>query len=113
MTRFAQYNIWRAFSGMPQDVPLALCDARSVATDDLILADAIFDVGAPPHWSFESWIVAHSLTHEWFWFSDLTRDEVLIFKTNDSDPARAHCVPHVAFDHPNCPTDAPPRASIT
>jgi hypothetical protein len=110
--RFAHYNIWRAFSAPPQDVPLALCDARSVAARDLILADAIFDTGDPPHWSFEGWVVAHNPAHHWHWFSDMTRDEVLVFKTNDSDPARAHCVPHVAFDHPDCPADALPRASI-
>jgi hypothetical protein len=42
----------------------------------------------------------------------MTRDEVLIFKTNDSDPAAPHCVPHVAFDNQDCPASAPPRASI-
>jgi hypothetical protein len=110
--RFAQYNIWRAFSGPPQDVPLALCDARTVEANDLLLADAIFDAKDAPLWSFESWVVAHNPAHAWHWFSDLTAQEVLVFKTHDSDPARAHCVPHVAFDHPACPADAPPRASI-
>jgi hypothetical protein len=38
--------------------------------------------------------------------------EALIFKTHDSDPTRAHCVPHVAFDHPACAADAPARVSI-
>jgi hypothetical protein len=110
--RFVQFNIWRAFSGPPQDVPLALCDAQTVSRDDLIPADAIFDAGEPPHWSFESLVVAHNPAHRWHWFSDMTRDDVLVFKTHDSDPARAHCVPHVAFDHPTCPADAPARASI-
>ena len=32
--RYAVYNVWRAFSGPPQDVPLALCDTRTVAPDD-------------------------------------------------------------------------------
>src|SRR5438876_710721 len=34
--RTAHYNIWRAISPAPQDVPLALCDARSVAQGDLL-----------------------------------------------------------------------------
>src|ERR1700761_7934211 len=42
--RFAHYNVWRALSTPPQDIPLALCDARTVATQDLVEADAIFDV---------------------------------------------------------------------
>jgi hypothetical protein len=40
--RFTQFNIWRAISPPPQDVPLAVCDARSVAADDLVVGDAVF-----------------------------------------------------------------------
>ena len=32
--RYSVFNVWRAFSGPPQDVPLALCDVRSVAPQD-------------------------------------------------------------------------------
>jgi hypothetical protein len=110
--RIAHYNIWRALSPAPQDVPLALCDARSVGKGDLLPADAIFDRDGEDIWSFEGLVVAHSPTHRWHWFRDLGRDEVIMFKTNDSDPARAHSVPHVAFDDPDCPADVPPRASI-
>jgi len=110
--RAAHYNVWRALSPAPQDVPLALCDARSVSPQDLIAADAVFDRDGVDVWSFEGLVVAHSPSHRWRWFRDLGRDEVIVFKTHDSDPARAHCVPHVAFDDPGCPADAPPRASI-
>lgn len=110
--RVAHYNVWRALSAPPQDVPLALCDARSIAANDLIAADAVFDRDGVDVWSFEGLVVAHSPAHRWRWFRDLTRDEAILFKTNDSDPGRAHCVPHVAFDDPDCPPDVPPRASI-
>lgn len=110
--RTAHFNIWRAISPAPQDVPLALCDARSVVPGDLLPADAIFDRDGVDIWSFEGLVVAHSPAHRWHWFSDLGRDEVIMFKTNDSDPERAHSVPHAAFDNPDCPADAPPRASI-
>ncbi len=110
--RFVHYNIWRVISSPPQDVPLAVCDASSVSRDDLITAEAIFDPPGKPEWSFESWVVAHSPRHRWHWFPDMTREEALIFKTHDSDPSRAHCVPHVAFDCRSCPPDTAPRASI-
>jgi hypothetical protein len=111
--RCAAYNLWRALSPAPQDVPLALCDARTVAAEDLILADAIFDPpNGAPEWSFESWVVAHNPAHRWHFFSNLAVDEAVLFKTNDSDPARAHLMPHVAFDDPLAPEDAPPRVSI-
>ncbi len=112
LTRSAHYNVWRAISEPPQDVPLAVCDARSVAAQDLIAADAIFDVADGPEWSFEGLVVAHNPDHRWHYFADMTRNEVIIFKTNDSLPNVAHCVPHVAFDDLDCPAEAPPRASI-
>jgi hypothetical protein len=112
LRRHAHFNVWRAISDPPQDVPLAVCDARSIDAGDLIVADAIFDEPGKPEWSFEGWVVAHNPAHRWHWFNAMHRGEALVFKTNDSDPSRARCVPHVAFDDPNCPDDAPPRVSI-
>jgi hypothetical protein len=110
--RSAHYNVWRATSGAPQDVPLALCDARTVSTEDLLSAQAIFDRDGADLWSFEGLVLAHSPRHRWHWFSDMTPDEVIVFKTHDSDPERTCCVPHVAFDNPLAPPGTPPRASI-
>ena len=111
LARYAHYNIWRSFSGEPQDVPLALCDARSIAAGDLMIADAIFDPpGGAPEWRFESWIIAHNPAHRWAYFPDMTRDEVIVFKSSDS--VYRNAVPHVAFDNPLTPPDCHPRASI-
>jgi hypothetical protein len=112
LARFVHYNVWRALSPPPQDVPLAVCDARSIAAADLIAADAVFDAPGKPEWSFEGLVLAHAAAHRWHWFPDMHRNEALIFKTHDSDRGRAHCVPHVAFDHAPCPADAPPRVSL-
>ena len=110
--RYANYNVWRALSPPPQDVPLTVCDARTLRPQDLILADAVFDNPGQPEWSFEGLVVAYNPAHRWSYFSGMTRDEVLVFKTSDSDPARAHHVPHVAFDDPSCPDGVTPRCSI-
>jgi hypothetical protein len=110
--RFAHFNIWRALSVPPQDVPLAVCDARTVQSEDLIAADAIFDESGKPEWSFEGLVVAYNPAHRWHWFPDMTIDEALIFKSHDSDLSAPHCVPHVAFDNSTCPSGAVPRASI-
>jgi hypothetical protein len=110
--RSAQYNVWRVLTPPPQDVPLAVCDAASVAGDDLIAADAVFDTPGRPEWSFEGLVVAHNPAHRWHWFPDMNREEALVFKTHDSDREQAHCVPHVAFDNPLVGADAAPRASI-
>jgi hypothetical protein len=110
--RSAQYNVWRSLTPPPQDVPLAVCEARSVSPADLIPADAMFDRDGTIVFSFEAWLLRHNPAQRWSYFSGMSRDEALIFKTHDTDPAAAHCVPHGAFDDPGCPADVAPRASI-
>ncbi|HUN75208.1 MAG TPA: CmcJ/NvfI family oxidoreductase [Steroidobacteraceae bacterium] len=112
LRRFAHYNIWRTFSQPPQDVPLAVCDARSVEPQDRVPADAVFDVAGQPEWSFEGLVVRFNPGHRWLYFSNMTRDEALVFKTHDSAPDAPSQVPHSAFDDPTCPPAVPPRASI-
>ena len=110
--RYCHYNVWRVLSPPPQDVPLAVCDARTVERTDLVAADAVFDSPGVPEWSFEGLVVTGSARHRWWYFRDMRRDEALVFKTNDSGLSRAHCVPHVAVDDPDCPPGTPPRVSI-
>ncbi len=110
--RQAHFNIWRAITPPPQDVPLAFCDARSVAAEDLIASDAVFDDPRRPAWSFEGITVAANPGHRWIYFSDMTLGEAVIFTTNDNDPGKPHCVPHCAFDDASVAADVSPRASI-
>jgi len=110
--RSAQYNVWRVLTPPPQDVPLAVCDARSLMTEDFIAADAIFDHENAIMFSFEALLLRHNPSQRWAHYSDMRSDEVLVFKTNDTDPSAAHCVPHGAFDNPRCPPDVPPRVSL-
>ncbi len=110
--RFAHYNVWRTFSPPPQDVPLAVCDARTLEAGDRVPADAVFDVAGQPEWSFEGLVIRFNPGHRWLYFSNMTRDEALVFKTHDSSPDAPSQVPHSAFDDPSCPPNVPPRASI-
>jgi hypothetical protein len=112
LARFAHYNVWRALSAPPQDVPLAVCDARTVSAADLVAADAVFDAPGEPEWSFEGLVLAHAVAHRWHWFPDMHPEEALVFTTHDSEPGNAHCVPHVAFDNPACAPQWAPRVSI-
>jgi hypothetical protein len=110
--RAVHFNVWRVLSEPPQDVPLAMCDARSLSAQDLVTADAVFDVPDRPEWSFEGLLVRHNAAHRWCYFSNMTRDEAIIFTTNDSEPGQPHHVPHTAFNDPTCPSGAQPRASV-
>jgi hypothetical protein len=110
--RFAHYNIWRALSPPPQDFPLALCDSRSVSAWDLVEADAMMDIPGKPESSYVGLVVHYNSRHRWSHFPDMNRDEVLVFKAHDSDPAHPNQVPHTAFNDPTCPSGVAPRSSI-
>ena len=109
--RYSIFNVWRILSEPPQDVPLALCDARSVAPPDVVHTD--FTTRAEgAAFSFENATYRHNPNHRWYYFRDMTRDEFLVFRGFDSDPERQEAVPHTAFEDPSCPPDAPPRESV-
>jgi hypothetical protein len=110
--RVAQHNIWRAFSDPPQDVPLAVCDARTVAFEDVVPADARFDRDGQIAFSFEALLLRYRPTHRWLFFPDMRRDEALVFKRHDTDSSEPHWVPHSAFTHPEVSPGTPPRASV-
>jgi hypothetical protein len=109
--RTLHLNAWRVLTPPPQDVPLAVCDARSVHADMLVAADAVFDTPGKPDWSFEGWVVRHDARQRWVYFQDMRPEELLVFRTNDSEPDRMP-VPHSAFTVEDIPADTPPRASI-
>lgn len=106
--RFLITSLWRTFSPPPQDWPLALCEGGSVAADEgtpnaLVVVDKIPDretmVGDWPEeeLSVTAHIFHHNPAHRWWYFSGMTRDEVVLLKFYDSDHDRAWRVPHTAF----------------
>lgn len=109
--RWSMYNVWRAFSPPPQDVPLALCDARTVKPADI--QNCTITLGRPGfQMTWENTAYRHSPDHQWFYCSDMTRDEAFVFRSYDSDPRFKGHVPHTAFEDPTCPDTAVPRASL-
>ena len=113
IARSAQYNVWRSLAGGRQDVPLGLCDYTSVGEGDLLDCQAIFDpLDGSPEWSFANYLLAENPAHRWYYYPDMRPDEAIVFKTSESDPARAQLMPHGAFDNPLAGDDAPPRVSL-
>ncbi len=110
--RFVHYNVWRVLTPPPQDIPLAVCDARSLGREDLVPAVAVFDFPGVPERTAESLVVRYGAAHRWHYFRDMTPAEALIFVTNESDPDRPHHVAHTAFDDPTCPPTPVPRSSV-
>jgi hypothetical protein len=106
--RFAIINIWQPLKGPVQEAPLAVCDARTVAPQDLIGTDMKY-----PDRTGETYALAFSEAHRWYYIPHMRPDEATLIKTYDSaTDGRARFTPHSAFDDPTTPPDAPRRESI-
>jgi hypothetical protein len=95
---FAIINVWRSINGPIQNYPLALCNATSTASEDLISVTrrSANRVG-------EIQMCLHNPLHRWFWFPAMQMNEALVFKTYDSrDDGRSRFVVHTSFDIPGC-----------
>jgi hypothetical protein len=101
-------NLWRPIRGPLRDAPLAVCDAASVAPEDLVPSDLVYRdrVG-------ETYAVKYNPAHRWFYVPEMQPDEALLLKCFESKTdGRARFMPHTAFQDPTAPADALPRESI-
>jgi hypothetical protein len=106
--RFAIVQVWRPISSPLESNPLAMADARSVAPEDLLVAERRY-----PHRVGQTYRLKYSPRHRWFYFPRMTRDEAIVFKVYDSEKeGRARFTPHTSFEDPSTPLGAPPRQSI-
>jgi hypothetical protein len=109
--RFAVYQTWRCLTPPPSDNTIAFCDASSLRDDDCIVFDACLrEPYDEPGNSFESQFAMFNPAQRWYYFSDLTPGELIIFKGFDSDPARDAQPPHNSADLPGA--GAAPRVSV-
>jgi hypothetical protein len=101
-------NLWRPIRGPLRDAPLAVCDARSVAPNDLVASDLVYQ-----HRVGETYAVTFNPSHRWFYVPDMQPNEALLLKCFDSaEDGRARFAPHTAFEDPTAPADILPRESI-
>jgi len=113
-------STWRVLSPPPQDWPLALCDARTVAADDgaPVVTYFVDELPEDPSGPVDhlrpvgsSWRTRFSPAQDWWYFPGMTRDEVLLIKLGDTDRSVAWAAPHAAFPDP-AGQGAAPRHSI-
>ncbi len=106
--RFAIVNVWRAMRNPVLSWPLAICDAASLDSGDLVATErrARDRIG-------EIYLVRANPAHRWMYFPHLQLDEAILIKTFDSmTDGRARFAVHTAFDDATSPPGAPPRESI-
>ena len=106
--RFAIIQVWRAINHPIESNPLAMADARSIAFEDLLIAERRY-----PNRIGQTYRLAYNPRHRWIYFPKMTRDEALVFKVYDSEKdGRARFTAHTSFVDPSTPAGAPPRQSI-
>lgn len=106
--RFAIVQTWRPINKPVQREPLAIADARSIGTKEMVTTARIYPdrVGETAHMTFNP-------DHVWYYFPNMQRNEAIVFKTFDSArDGRARWTAHCAFDDPTSRSEAPPRESI-
>ena len=106
--RFAIVQVWRPIKHPVESFPLAMCDAHSISTNDLVISERRYQ-----HRVGQTYAVIYNPDHKWYWFPRMRREEAIVFKVFDSlKDGRARFTAHSAFDDPTSPPDARPRESI-
>ena len=120
--RFICFSLWRPLSPPPQDMPLALCEGGSVRdnegtantkvdVDEIPKGDALFAPIEGEENMAAATVFHHSPDHKWWYFPDMTDEEVIFIKFHDSDHSRAWRAAHTAFRDTSRP-DANERRSM-
>jgi hypothetical protein len=78
--RFAIVNLWRSFIDPPVvDMPLTFCDCATVTKEDYVALEFRYSDR-----TFETYAGAYSDKQRWYYFPQMTKDEVVLLKTYDS-----------------------------
>jgi hypothetical protein len=106
--RFAIINLWRPISGPVLESPPTLCDAQSLAEEDLVASDLRY-----PDRTGETYAITYNPNQRYYYFPKMQPDEPVLIRCFDSAPAgAARFSAHTGFDDPTSPRDAPPRESL-
>lgn len=111
-SRYCIFQTWRQITPSPTNNTLVFCDASSCDQSKLIVFDAVVrePIEEPGNW-FESQFSLWDENQRWHYFSDLTPDELIVFKGYDSDERRDAQPLHNSVDLPERPGMIP-RISV-
>ena len=112
--RFSIIQVWRTLRSPVEKLPLAMCDAQSLSREDFLIMERTRKEGPGGNNRVgELYHFAFNEKHKWFYFPKMIQDEVLVFKTFDSDlKSSSRFTAHAAFEDPTSPKNAAERLSI-
>ncbi|KAI0406923.1 hypothetical protein F4802DRAFT_595927 [Xylaria palmicola] len=113
-TRWGTVNLWRPIKTIRRD-PLCFCDGRTISEEDL----APMEVVKPPQGTnsfydsvikgdgFQTIEVRANPKHKWYYLSDMSPEEAVVFKCYDSkNTSESRCC-HASFRLPGTVNEAP------
>jgi len=106
--RFSIVQVWRPIRYPVETFPLAICDARTLSPQNLVISERRY-----PDRVGQTYSITYDPDQVWYWFPHMRRDEALVFKTYESlKDGRARWTAHTAFHDPTAAAGARPRESI-
>ena len=105
--RFAIINVWKPINGPVLQVPLAVCDARTISPGELVDTDLVY-----ADRTGEISMLTYNPNQRWYYVPEMRTEEAMLLKCYDSEHNRVRFTAHSAFDDPTSAVDAPPRESI-
>ena len=106
-SEFAWFNSWQPFDHTVERNPLAVVDASTVNTEDVL--DYYYTGYGQKG---KSAMPVRDPQHRFYYVRRMKTDELLFIKQLDTRPGFSQVCPHTSFDDPGSPDDAPPRRSI-
>jgi hypothetical protein len=109
--RLVNVNVWRGVDPV-RNMPLAVCDARTVERGDCMTVR--FGEGTTASMGGEpgGLNLAYNPRHQWYYYPDMQPDEVLVFRLFDTADPLWHVTAHSAFVDPTSDPAAPKRKSF-
>lgn len=109
--RLVNINVWRGTIPV-QNMPLAVCDARSVDKGDFLQValgkpEGGFREGMPAGLN-----MAYNPAHQWYYYPNMQPDEALVFRLFDTDDPHWKMSGHTAFVDPTSNPTSPKRESF-
>ncbi|SVB07978.1 uncharacterized protein METZ01_LOCUS160832 [marine metagenome] len=113
---FESINIWRStkLDELIETMPLAVCDMRSIDPNDIVFGDGMNTGNIKQYTKVVDQRIVHSPEQKWYYFPDMSPDEVLIFRQYDTrqETLNLRTVFHQAVKDPNTRSKAPMRSTI-
>jgi hypothetical protein len=109
--RLVNINLWRGTRPI-ENMPLAVCDARSVEKADFMNVRFGGGETAAMAESAGGFNLAFNPNHRWYYYPDMQPDEVLAFRLFDTGEPDWRMTAHTSFVDPTSVPDSPPRESF-